>query len=279
MVRMKLLGMELGGWIAAASVVLFSFAATDVAMADIASSKHNLSTSGTGTVKSSGTEICVFCHTPHGGNTGASAPLWNRGVAATTSFTLYDGLWGDRPSTFDGSGEGMQPVGTISALCLSCHDGATALDLLINAPGSGGYNASGASAGYTWTGAGTGGVMPAGITNIGSDLKNDHPISVPYCGGKATGALGGPESVSANCKDKDFRNAATSGGLFWVDSTGGTTGTREKTDMILYVRNFASSGNWASVECGSCHDPHSSNATFLRTANTGSQVCLTCHVK
>ena len=34
------------------------------------------------------------------------------------------------------------------------------------------------------------------------------------------------------------------------------------------------------VECASCHDPHqAANPTFLRIPNTGSQLCLTCHVK
>ncbi len=42
------------------------------------------------------------------------------------------------------------------------------------------------------------------------------------------------------------------------------------------------------VECASCHDPHgvpsggagsTFKPTFLRVANTGSALCLTCHTK
>ena len=54
----------------------------------ISSTKHNLSSSGPGTTKSSTeTQICVFCHTPHGADIGPSAgpqssvgaaPLWNK---------------------------------------------------------------------------------------------------------------------------------------------------------------------------------------------------------
>ena len=54
---------------------------------------------------------------------------------------------------------------------------------------------------------------------------------------------------------------------------------RNKTDMILYTR-AASAGYTGQtnpepfVECASCHDPHSTNTTFLRIANSGSAVCL-----
>jgi len=55
--------------------------------------------------------------------------------------------------------------------------------------------------------------------------------------------------------------------------------------MILYARNDLSSIE-PFVECGSCHDPHNeeSSATpstveFLRTANTDSRICTSCHIK
>ena len=279
---------SMGSWIALAAFTVFSAMVADTALAQsITTTKHNLGTLGSGSVKlaTGTTEICVFCHTPHGGDTAKSAPLWNR-TSGGTAFAVYDGVWGggDRPSTLDGA---VLPVGSISTLCLSCHDGSTALDLLINAPGSGGYNTAGARpVGWTWpVGVGAGGVMPAGITNLGPDLKNDHPIGVPYCGGKGTGGGSDPTTLTG-CKDQDF-NVAIKGtdNFFWVDNTiGGTTGVREKTDMILYTRDFtslsATTGVWPSVECGSCHDPHNStNPTFLRMANTGSQLCLTCHNK
>ena len=48
--------------------------------------------------------------------------------------------------------------------------------------------------------------------------------------------------------------------------------------MILYTRNFAA-GSGPSVECASCHDPHTETTTFLRTSNDDSAVCLACHIK
>ena len=275
---------RMGGWVAAAGFAVFAAMVADNALAatSIAASKHNLGTTGTGSVRvTTGTdEVCVFCHTPHGGDTAKSAPLWNRGVNAPASYTLYDGLWGDRPSTFDGE-TATGGVGSISLLCLSCHDGATALDMLINAPGSGGYNATGASAGYTWQNVVSTNLMdPARIATIGTDLKNDHPISVPYCGGMKSGGAPVPTTI-ANCKDQDFNAPATGSGLYWIE-TGTANGTREKTDLPLYVRAFGgtTAGPWPAVECGSCHDPHNADTpTFLRIANTQSQVCLSCHVK
>ena len=266
---------SLGGWIAAASIVVFATMASDAALAQATSirdTKHNLGTTGTGSVHlTTGTdEVCVFCHTPHGGQIG-TAPLWNKNLPGTT-YSTY-GSTGGESATLDGE---VMVVGSVSQACLSCHDGTQALDNMVNAPGSGGFNAGGARpAGYTWTGAGADGLMPAaGITNLSADLRNDHPIGVEYCGGGITEAAG-------TCRDPDFKavSRATINGLvqFWVDTAG--AGTREKADMILYRRAFTANVG-PSVECGSCHDPHNySNATFLRVANSTSNLCLSCHVK
>jgi len=265
---------SIGVWIAAAAVMMFAAMAAETALAQtsIRDTKHNLGTAGTGTVHlTTGTdEVCVFCHTPHGGQVG-TAPLWNKNLPSTT-YQLY-GSTGGESATLDGQ---VLVVGSVSQACLSCHDGTQAMDNMINAPGSGGYNPAGARpGGYTWTGALADGQMPAaGITNLGSDLRNDHPIGVEYCGGGITEAAG-------TCRDPDFKavSRSTINGLvqFWVDTAG--PGTREKADMILYRRNFTA-GVGPSVECGSCHDPHNySNPTFLRVANSTSSLCLSCHVK
>jgi predicted CXXCH cytochrome family protein len=269
------------GWIAAAAFAVFTATVAETALAAAASirdTKHNLGTTGSGTVHlTAGTdEVCVFCHTPHGGQIG-TAPLWNKNLPATT-YQLY-GSTGGESATLDGQ---ILAVGSVSQACLSCHDGTQAMDNMINAPGSGGYTVGGARpAGYTWTGALADGLMPAaGITNLGADLRNDHPIGVQYCGGGPTVA-----SPGTACIDPDFvapQNGTPGGGpmAFWVDTAGGSAGTREKTDMILYRRATFTAGEGPSVECGSCHDPHNySNPTFLRIANNTSNLCLSCHVK
>jgi predicted CXXCH cytochrome family protein len=249
--------------------------------AQITNTKHNLGTTpgGTGVNKFSGTaEICVFCHTPHGADTSAAVPLWNRTLPAPSSFTTYDSLG---TSTLDGK---VAPVGSVSIACLSCHDGVTSMSAVINAPGSGTAGDATWQAG-TWSGANqTAGKIAAGlITNIGQDLKNDHPIGIQYGGGGI--------SVSAPAvatKDPDFKtpkNADVNGTkIWWVDTEATPNGTRQKTDMILYTRAPASGYTGQTeaepfVECASCHDPHTTNTTFLRISNAGSAVCLACHTK
>ncbi len=270
------------------------------ASAGIADTKHNLG-SGTGPAGrnsvSNTAEICVFCHTPHGADTGAAAPLWNKRLGAAGvpagggTYITYDTL---QTPSLDGT---VAPVGSISMACLSCHDGTQAMDNIINAPGSGGYDATGGGTtglAYTWSGSrvNTDGVMQNGggfIANLGTDLSNDHPIGIQYCGG---GLSGTGTTVSGTCKDTDFTAPNTQlingNQVFWVDT--GAVGTKQRTDLPLYTRTTGGLG--PMVECASCHDPHvnagdagpagtgqTSGATFLRISNASSAVCTACHVK
>lgn len=239
-------------------------------------------------------EVCVYCHTPHGANSNVTLPLWNRTLRATT-YTTYASL---------GTSSMTQPVtqpGPNSIACLSCHDGQTAIDSVINMPGSGGYSAAQAttqstsflnawnnsrgpdatvhigldptpSAGCLACHSPAAGVVGAGATDftvfaIGTDLRNDHPVGVRF-------PTAGP--------GVDFKpTTATRAGIRWFDSNAnGAPDPRE-------VRVF-DSGEGYEVECASCHDPHgvpSGGAggplipSFLRVANAGSTLCLTCHTK
>jgi predicted CXXCH cytochrome family protein len=222
-------------------------------------SLHDLAT-GTG----DNNEICVYCHTPHGAGTTVEAPLWNKPIVATT-YATYDS------TTIDGD---ILAVGSVSLACLTCHDGTQARDAVINAPGSG----------LGTSPLGTLGTMPVGITNLGTDLTNDHPIGIQYSGFGATPT--DPDFKTDTVPPTTNLELATINGLsrWWVDTTAGTDGTREKTDIILYTRdNTGNPGGLAEepfVECASCHDPHNNaNGTFLRIANSNSAVCLACHVK
>jgi predicted CXXCH cytochrome family protein len=252
------------------------------AQTGIAVTKHNLSNANLGTQANSfsGTdEICVFCHTPHGADVTANPPLWNRTLPASGSFQTYDTLG---TTTLDGE---VLAVGSVSIACLSCHDGAQAMNVVINAPGSG----LGGDANWTggiWTGPALNGA-PVGslgynsVVNLGTDLTNDHPIGVEYAGGACRGVTGDCQPSTGTVGDVDFEDAvrtATGVDQWYVDVDG--DGTREKTDMILYTRPFSVGGAGPSVECASCHDPHTdANGTFLRTSNNQSGVCLACHIK
>ncbi len=247
--------------------------------AGVFNTKHNLSSGGLNAASNtSGTrEICVFCHTPHGGNAAAAVPLWNRNLDHT-GFETYDQLG---TTTLDAA---IEPIGSVSVACLSCHDGTQAMDALINEPGSlthtPGFR-NGRWSGQASVSEGRIG-RPAVITNLGKDLTNDHPIGVQFAGGGyALSNAGGPGA------DKDFQEASSeivgTSRVWWVDTPEGSSAF-ERTDLKLYTR-VGSRGSYAGeaqpyVECASCHDPHvDENPTFLRVDPVGSALCLTCHNK
>jgi hypothetical protein len=243
-------------------------------------------------------EVCVYCHTPHGANQNVALPLWNRTIRSTT-YTTYAAL---------GTSSLTQPVtqpGPNSLACLSCHDGQVAVDSIINMPGSGRYLAAQATAQNNtflnaWANpSGTNALAHAGLDAnpnsatsclachstspsgmsaglgatdfsmfaIGTDLRNDHPVGVKF-------PDAGP-GVDFNVP------GANRTGMRWFDTNG--NGYPDTREVRLY-----DSGEGFEVECASCHDPHgvpsgargsSFNPTFLRVANTGSALCLTCHTK
>lgn len=269
-------------------VGVVAFALSGYAISGIQGSKHDLDTSGT----VANGEVCVFCHTPHGADTGASAPLWNKALP-TTTYQRYSSLG---TATLDGA---EVTVGSVSLACLSCHDGTQAMDVVINKPGTGGYNAAGSEISATAInqilGDGIAGSAP--LPNLGSDLQDDHPISIDYAGGACQGVLSDCDPATAGSGDPDFVVAQYASinakDQWWVDTDGyslsadgsapqvGTANVREKTDMILYTRDFGGTPG-PSVECASCHDPHEDTprpVSFLRVSNADSGVCLACHIK
>lgn len=257
----------------AKGLVLWGFSST--ALAGVVGSQHDLTAGGAGQGTGDTDQVCIFCHTPHAAATDAPVPLWNKVLPDPTGYTQYSQL---ATPSFDAQ---EAPVGSVSLACLSCHDGTQAMDVVLNLPGSGGFNPGGSNIG------GLGVMVGAPIPMLGTDLTNDHPISMQYGGGgvaaedpdgEFTGTLGDPDFTAPQ--------KATLNGqpVWWVDSPVGTATTREKTDMLLYTRDDLGAQE-PFVECGSCHDPHNdttqsdTQVAFLRVDNTASQVCTSCHVK
>ncbi|NVO19315.1 MAG: hypothetical protein HXX13_06415 [Bacteroidetes bacterium] len=180
----------------------------------IVNTKHNLSVSGPGTVKAtSETEICLFCHTPH--NSRPVAPLWNRNDPGS-NYTLYTS------STLQAVPG--QPDGT-SILCLSCHDGTVALGNVLSRTSN--INMA------------TGNFMPSGVSNLGTNLRNDHPVSFLY-------------NAALAAADGQLRNPSTIPPPVTLKS--------------------------GKVQCTSCHDPHKNiNADFLWVTSQNSNLCNSCH--
>lgn len=269
------MGRRLFHWLGAAAVAaLFSGSA----LAGISTTKHNLSSSGTGNKTSATDQICVFCHTPHASDTTTVVPLWNKTLPNSASYTVY-------------SSDSMQGTssmaGSASLVCLSCHDGSQAMDSTVNAPGQGLGSTGYIGTTLQWSGTRqTDGKMNnTTVAMLGTDLRNDHPIGIPYCGGGRVATAVGATTLTGACNDDDFNAMQTaqigSNQAYWIDVAGGTAGTRQRTDVALYKRGAGVGAPY--VECGSCHDPHVELAaplvSFMRVTTAGSAICLACHNK
>ena len=222
------------------------------AQAVISGGRHDLSagTSLTNADAAINGQKCVFCHTPHSG--ALAAPLWNRSAPTGAAYQLYTS------STMDAASPGGPAVGAgVSGACLSCHDGTIGMDILLNLGGTARtvpatvFTVLGtARATYSPVGA-TGNRMLSGGPFMGTDLRNDHPITIIY----ETPRLATPG---------EFVTQAISG-------TKITVGT---------LPLFGTATATATVECASCHNPHNNtNVPFLRRSNANSALCLNCHIK
>ncbi len=139
-------------------------AAQGAMAAGIANTKHDFSATF------GGGQICNACHAPH--NTSSTSLLWNH-TASSATYTLYSNTAGGSLNA------AMSQPGSVSKLCLSCHDGTVAVDSF------GGATAP--------TGAFIG--APG---NLGTSLGDDHPIGFTYDAALATadGGLTSPVSAS-----------------------------------------------------------------------------------
>ena len=235
-------------------------------VSDVSNTRHNLSVSGPGPVKAvSETQICVFCHTPHGAESVPAAPLWNRKLSSAT-YTPYTSS-----SIEANAAELAAGPGGSSKLCLSCHDGTMAIgnvDVL-----NGKANVT-IDIGVT---TGPGGTMPGGASgaqsgftrNLGVNLTNDHPISFTYNAALAAadGELRVPDGVNVGTR---------------------LPGVSPKPLLPLEA---------GQLQCATCHDPHlretdplKGSAKFLRAnrfqeqpptgstfSNSADIICLACH--
>jgi predicted CXXCH cytochrome family protein len=178
-------------------------------------------------------QICIFCHSPHNAIEPAAGPLWNHTLSTVTTYTMYTGTapGSDLQGTLAG-----QPSG-ISKLCLSCHDGTVAIDAY-----------------------GKDGVAQVGTSNmgqafgpradLGTDLSNDHPISITY-------------TTTTAQADGELNDPAT---------------------YIFGGEPIINNLDNDQLQCSTCHDVHNGpnvelNPKLLRADTAGSAVCLACHAK
>lgn len=204
-----------------------------VASATIVGSSHDFSLLGASNFTSTNEDqVCIFCHTPHGAS---AAPLWNRTLDAA-GYTMYDS------PTFNASPKPTAPTG-VSLLCMSCHDGVSAINVVVNYavnnPILMSPNAIGDLSYPPWS-----------DPNLTKDLANDHPVSFVFDAALISAdAAGGPAKLQLPIS----------------------------TDPI---KLFNSKLECAS--CHDPHEEGSLAAgtvPFLRKSNQASGMCLTCHIK
>jgi predicted CXXCH cytochrome family protein len=258
----------------------------------IVGSKHDLSVTGAGPVKSTTgeTSVCLFCHPPHTYSSGG--PGWNRNDPRQT-YIIYDNSVSNTLDAITG-----QPDGS-SLMCLSCHDGTIALGSVLSTPNDifGGNMA-----------------MPPGPGLLGTDLSDDHPVSFVYSSARGDTEIKGVPEIPVSLDDKGKVQCMSCHephnnmhGKFLVD-------TNEYSALCFKchnIKNWATSshGNssatwngrlpdpWLHIgdaapgqmneppyptvgqnSCANCHDSHSARGKArLLKANLEENNCFDCH--
>lgn len=227
---------------------------------NVANTVHNLSASSTSQYATNESQICIFCHTPHGGS--LDGPLWNRGNPTPTGWTNYTSA---TASNYLQSLPTTRVPDKESLLCLSCHDGSVSVNHVlvgdtsnptypnITTSMNGATDTTIQSLAFTGSPGARIGATSTNLTGTG-DLSDDHPISFSY------------DNVLA-----EFSGGSRAGELK-------TVAQAETAGVRFFGTNHR-------VECSSCHDPHvdyinnPQYTPFLVMSNSGSALCLACHTK
>jgi predicted CXXCH cytochrome family protein len=183
---------------------------------------------------------CEFCHIPHNAIPGGA--MFNREVSQTR-FSPYQWVAPpNTPITID------DPLIGESRLCMSCHDGVTAIAMV----------------------EGSAYKMPseAVIGNGKVDMTVNHPIGFSYDDAMA-------QRTRSELVDKEERFATT----VTISQTTGVYNQIERKGRYRIVDTLYQ-GQY--VTCGTCHNVHGcsdDSGYLLRAKETNSLICLSCHIK
>lgn len=267
-------------------LAVLAFSASAKGVPGVKYTVHNMSKDGGyslgGYLAKNEDEICIFCHTPHGGN--LNGPLWNRPINDSVSgvdlssagyFTHYTSA----TLTPAINAASTRAVSDISLLCMTCHDGTIATNRVLNVSNRTTPDPTNPTTRIehpsndwvpivpditSWPnpgpiiGSSQSKIMLGDLT--GGDLTDDHPVSFNYTT------------------------------AYTADTAGLHTLAEAQTAGVRFF-------NGSNVECSTCHDPHvdygdplsgspnsgDANYTkytpFLYKSNENSALCLACHVK
>ncbi|GFO54259.1 cytochrome c [Geomonas sp. Red276] len=281
--------------------VFGSFAAAGTALAGLPAgtgvngSLHDM-TKVVGPTADSMGRVCVFCHTPHHAQSndgGYNLPLWNHTIPDTTTYTPY--AWATPLNSNNGTFTITDPLAGPSRLCMSCHDGAIAIDEHGSALG----NTTGTtSIANVDTGFGQ------GRAALGKDLTATHPIGFDY---NEIAAWRNANSTNgfANADGTKSTEIVTSDHTYAIDidTTGTTQGVYNTVTRAAGGKKIVDNLYGTNImTCATCHEVHNKeNATqdgftdgvtrtqlgvtvtapnyFLYAKQSNSLICLSCHVK
>jgi predicted CXXCH cytochrome family protein len=258
----------------------------------VVDTRHNLSITGPGPVKSDAEEeVCIFCHAPHGARTDVPY-LWNR-ASSVEEYITYTSSTLRAGDLVGGKRRVGQPTGA-SAMCLSCHDGTIALGAVVSRP------EISFPIHYRF--------MPEDRPGyIGTDLSGDHPVSFVYDDelvAANNGQLVPPSSLAGVTLDAYGMLQCTAchdphdndyGKFLVMDNTHGMlctschaptewTGSAHESSTATW--NRVGDDPWPHTDldavdknaCGNCHRPHKADGRerLLNHAIPANN-CLVCH--
>lgn len=203
--------------------------------------------------------VCIYCHAPHHTITTAEAaladityyPLWNHDITTTLVWTPYQNTDPDPAYEIIPDDVAHQlnatldDPGSISRLCLSCHDASVAVSSYGNFAGGAASSKHTGSVLATATASGRFGIGVLG------NLQNHHPIGFDY------------DEVAL--ADDEIRDSSST--------------LQGDNPYNLTISDLLWGGR---MECSSCHDVHNTKNTgskFLWVADTHSDLCFSCHKK
>ncbi len=273
-------------WVIILSPIVFGWQSVT---AQISATKHNLSVSGSGTIKAaSEQQICKFCHIPH--KASPTVPLWDHTMSAV-SYSTYTS------STLTATYVTSFPNAS-SKLCLSCHDGTIAIGATIR----GQFTVSGgalldpdqslaASAASNIGGA------------TGATLTDDHPISIgaPHFNSTQYNCSGchyprpsdivplecvschDPHNETKDATTKKFLKQSNSSSalcltchnkVYWSTNPSIHQSSTKAMPAGLSHNGYATV---ATNGCESCHKPHSAANASRLTKASEEGICTPCH--
>lgn len=195
---------------------------------------HNLSNISEGAIHATALEtdqICIFCHTPHG-STPAASPLWNRQDPQGGPFPLYGDLGTLQIDNIPAANYTTvgYPNGA-TRMCMSCHDGTTAIGTVLN--GTSGTNIAPSLTSMTANGT--------------VNLATSHPVSFVYDGTVQTALGASFQLPPAGWRDSQNRMQCTTCHDPHTDTKGGTY------NLPMWAKYSGVENTDYTTTCDACH--------------------------